>query len=111
MATVESDIFKPTKFGGKYTVTLIPGDGIGAEVSESVKTIFKQDNVPVQWEQIDVTGLQSGTVDPEVLFRESVNSLKRNKVGLKGTASSSVITAHPKVVDATAHEPECNSIR
>ncbi|CCX06499.1 hypothetical protein FPQ18DRAFT_140481 [Pyronema domesticum] len=84
MATVESDIFKPTKFGGKYTVTLIPGDGIGAEVSESVKTIFKQDNVPVQWEQIDVTGLQSGTVDPEVLFRESVNSLKRNKVGLKG---------------------------
>jgi len=87
MATVESDIFKPTKFGGKYTVTLIPGDGIGAEVSESVKTIFKQDNVPVQWEQIDVTGLQSGTADPEVLFRESVNSLKRNKVGLKGTTA------------------------
>jgi isocitrate dehydrogenase (NAD+) len=84
MATVESDIFKPTKFGGRYVVTLIPGDGIGAEVSESVKTIFKQDLVPVDFEQIDVTGLQSGTVDPEVLFRESVNSLKRNKVGLKG---------------------------
>jgi hypothetical protein len=25
MATVNSDIFKPTKFGGKYTATLIPG--------------------------------------------------------------------------------------
>lgn len=25
MATVQSDIFKPTKFGGKYTTTLIPG--------------------------------------------------------------------------------------
>jgi isocitrate dehydrogenase (NAD+) len=25
MATINSDIFKPTKFGGKYTVTLIPG--------------------------------------------------------------------------------------
>ena len=24
-ATVQSDIFKPSKFGGKYTVTLIPG--------------------------------------------------------------------------------------
>jgi len=24
-AMVNSDIFKPTKFGGKYTVTLIPG--------------------------------------------------------------------------------------
>jgi hypothetical protein len=25
MATVQQDIFKPTKYGGKYTVTLIPG--------------------------------------------------------------------------------------
>jgi len=25
MATVGQDIFRPTKFGGKYTVTLIPG--------------------------------------------------------------------------------------
>ena len=25
MATVQSDIFKPSKYGGKYTVTLIPG--------------------------------------------------------------------------------------
>lgn len=24
-ATIQSDIFKPTKYGGKYTVTLIPG--------------------------------------------------------------------------------------
>jgi isocitrate dehydrogenase (NAD+) len=84
MATVTSDIFKPTKFGGKYTVTLIPGDGIGAEVSESVKTIFKQDNVPVVWEQVDVTGVERGNKNSEDLFRESVNSLKRNKVGLKG---------------------------
>jgi hypothetical protein len=28
MATVQSDIFKPTKYGGKYTVTLIPGMNI-----------------------------------------------------------------------------------
>jgi len=25
LATIQQDIFKPTKFGGKYTVTLIPG--------------------------------------------------------------------------------------
>ncbi|KAK7204822.1 isocitrate dehydrogenase subunit 1 [Myxozyma melibiosi] len=75
-----SDIFKPLKYGGKYTVTLIPGDGIGAEVSESVKTIFKADNVPVEWEQIDVTGVGNS----EDGIRESVQSLKKNKVGLKG---------------------------
>jgi isocitrate dehydrogenase (NAD+) len=88
-ATVQSDsIFKPAKFGGKYTVTLIPGDGIGAEVAESVKTIFKADNVPIEWEQVDVSGVLD-TAEPrsattEDLFRESVASLRRNKLGLKG---------------------------
>ncbi|KAJ8070496.1 hypothetical protein OCU04_000870 [Sclerotinia nivalis] len=83
-ATVQSDIFKPTKYGGKYTVTLIPGDGIGAEVAESVKTIFKADNVPVEWEQVDVSGVETGDKHSEDLFRESIASLKRNKLGLKG---------------------------
>ncbi|KAG6174616.1 isocitrate dehydrogenase (NAD(+)) idh1 [Claviceps purpurea] len=83
-ATVQSDIFKPSKFGGKYTVTLIPGDGIGAEVAESVKTIFKADNVPIDWEQIEVSGMIDGAGRTEDAFRESVASLKRNKLGLKG---------------------------
>lgn len=85
MATVQSDLFKPAKFGGKYTVTLIPGDGIGAEVAESVKTVFKADNVPVEWEQIAVSGLDQGVSGrADEAFRESVASLKRNKLGLKG---------------------------
>ncbi|BCR84977.1 isocitrate dehydrogenase (NAD(+)) IDH1 [Aspergillus chevalieri] len=83
-ASVQSDIFKPTKYGGKYTVTLIPGDGIGAEVSESVKTIFKADNVPIEWEQVDVSGVDTGNKHSEELFKESIASLRRNKLGLKG---------------------------
>ncbi|KAJ5834279.1 Isocitrate dehydrogenase NAD-dependent [Penicillium robsamsonii] len=83
-ASIQSDIFKPTKYGGKYTVTLIPGDGIGAEVAESVKTIFKADNVPIEWEQVDVSGVDAGNKHSEELFRESLASLKRNKLGLKG---------------------------
>ncbi|KAL2136198.1 hypothetical protein VTI74DRAFT_5076 [Chaetomium olivicolor] len=84
--TVESDIFKPTKYGGKYTVTLIPGDGIGAEVAENVKTIFKADNVPITWEQIEVSGLDDATPTgrTEEKFQEAVASLRRNKLGLKG---------------------------
>ncbi|KAK4167135.1 hypothetical protein QBC43DRAFT_8479 [Cladorrhinum sp. PSN259] len=84
--SVQSDIFKPTKYGGKYTVTLIPGDGIGAEVAESVKTIFKADNVPITWEQIEVSGLSDATPvgRKEEAFQEAVASLRRNKLGLKG---------------------------
>lgn len=84
MATVASDLVKPTKYGGKFTVTLIPGDGIGAEVTDAVKTIFKHENVPVEWDQVDVTGVITGNTYSEHLYRQSVASLKRNKVGLKG---------------------------
>ncbi|KAK3694414.1 hypothetical protein B0T22DRAFT_477165 [Podospora appendiculata] len=86
IGSIQSDIFKPTKYGGKYTVTLIPGDGIGAEVAESVKTIFKADNVPITWEQIEVSGLSEATTSgrTEEAFNEAVASLRRNKLGLKG---------------------------
>ncbi|KAK3362369.1 hypothetical protein B0T25DRAFT_524137 [Lasiosphaeria hispida] len=84
-SSVQSDLFKPTKYGGKYTVTLIPGDGIGAEVAESVKTVFKADNVPITWEQIDVSGIETGSPGrTEEAFNEAVASLRRNKLGLKG---------------------------
>ena len=84
--SLQSDIFKPTKYGGKYTVTLIPGDGIGAEVAENVKEVFKADNVPITWEQIEVSGLDDATPTgrTEEKFQEAVASLRRNKLGLKG---------------------------
>jgi isocitrate dehydrogenase (NAD+) len=40
-------------------VTLIPGDGIGQEIASSVKDVFKAANVPVEFEQYDVSGLTS----------------------------------------------------
>ncbi|ORX34065.1 hypothetical protein BD324DRAFT_638249 [Kockovaella imperatae] len=81
MATVLDDARLPSKIGGKYTVTLIPGDGIGKEVADSVKEIFESIKVPVEWEQYDVSGETTGGDD---LFRQAMESLKRNKVGLKG---------------------------
>lgn len=88
-----------TKRGGIYTVrylspfsrrrhlcitrqvTLIPGDGIGQEITQSVKDIFKHVNAPIAWEQYDVSGVSSSG---EALFLEAMESLKRNRVGLKG---------------------------
>lgn len=76
-----SKAFLGNKVGGKYNVTLIPGDGIGHETAASVKAIFKAANAPVQWEQFDVTGF---TTTDDNLFQQSMDSLRRNKVGLKG---------------------------
>lgn len=81
MATLVDEKRLPSKFGGKYTVTLIPGDGIGQEVADSVKEVFDALKVPVQWEQYNVSGETTGG---EALFQEAMDSLKRNKVGLKG---------------------------
>ena len=62
-------------------VTLIPGDGIGAEITDSVKEIFEYVNAPIEWEQYDVLGMSSAG---EALFKQAMESLKRNRVGLKG---------------------------
>ncbi|CAH1183904.1 unnamed protein product [Phaedon cochleariae] len=35
--------------------TLIPGDGIGPEISAAVQQIFGAANVPIEWEAVDVT--------------------------------------------------------
>lgn len=68
-------------------VTLIPGDGIGGEITDSVKEIFEYVNAPIEWEQYDVSGMSSSG---EALFRQAMESLKRNRVGLKGMSC----TAH-----------------
>jgi isocitrate dehydrogenase (NAD+) len=68
---------------GKYEVTLIPGDGIGQETSRAVKAIFKYENVPIDFEEIDVHGIGDEPGARE-LFAQSIESLKRNRVGLKG---------------------------
>ncbi|GME91932.1 unnamed protein product [Ambrosiozyma monospora] len=80
MATAVPESALPKKYGGKYLVTLIPGDGIGKEITDSVKTIFAADNVPVDWETIELSGLDSHEND----INKALLSLKRNKIGLKG---------------------------
>ena len=44
-----------------YTATLIPGDGVGKEITDSVKEIFDRLNVPIEWEQFDLSGKMQGS--------------------------------------------------
>ncbi|KAI8455108.1 hypothetical protein BY996DRAFT_6431127 [Phakopsora pachyrhizi] len=71
----------PTKYGGIYTVTLIPGDGIGREITNSVKEIFDHTNVPIEFEEFNISG---ETSEDQSVFQRSMDSLRRNRVGLKG---------------------------
>ncbi|KAG1783269.1 hypothetical protein EV702DRAFT_1060984 [Suillus placidus] len=77
---------------GKYTVTLIPGDGIGPEISESVKDIYAAANVPIEWEEVSVTPVLKGgkTVIPDA----AINSVKKNTVALKGPLATPIGKGH-----------------
>ncbi|KAF4403455.1 hypothetical protein G4B88_008101 [Cannabis sativa] len=75
------------------TVTLFPGDGIGPEIAESVKQVFREAEVPIVWEEHYV-----GTeIDPKTqsfLTWESLESVRRNKVGLKGPMATPIGKGH-----------------
>ncbi|KIJ56791.1 hypothetical protein M422DRAFT_218464 [Sphaerobolus stellatus SS14] len=77
---------------GKYAVTLIPGDGIGPEISEAVKSIYKAAQVPIEWEEVSVTPILKGgkTVIPD----SAIVSVKKNTVALKGPLATPIGKGH-----------------
>ncbi|MCR6639436.1 MAG: isocitrate/isopropylmalate family dehydrogenase [Sporocytophaga sp.] len=73
----------------KKLVTLIPGDGIGPEIVESIKEIFSAAGAPIDWEEINA-GQISVDKGGKLIPDELIASLKKNKVGLKGPISTPV---------------------
>ncbi len=72
-----------------HTITLIPGDGIGPEVTEAVISVIEASGVRVTWERHDagVNALEKhGTPLPGVL----IESIRRNAVALKGPVTTPV---------------------
>ena len=67
----------------KHTITLIPGDGIGPEIIAATVRIIEASGVDIEWET-HIIGAQAlekfGTTLPEL----TLESIKRNKVALKG---------------------------
>lgn len=70
-------------------VTLIPGDGIGPEITEAVKAIFAAANVPVTWEE-ENAGQTTFEASGELIPATLIASLKKNKVALKGPITTPV---------------------
>ncbi|XP_023163325.2 probable isocitrate dehydrogenase [NAD] subunit alpha, mitochondrial [Drosophila hydei] len=69
---------KESKDNGQHKVTLLEGDGVGKELISSLKTVFEAAQVPVEWDVVDCY-MVDGKINPKLL-----ESLKRNKVGIKG---------------------------
>ncbi|GJM29201.1 MAG: isocitrate dehydrogenase [Cyclobacteriaceae bacterium] len=72
-----------------HKVTLITGDGIGPEITESVKQIFKAADVPVSWEEVNA-GMVSLEQGDELIPQTLIDSVNKNKVALKGPITTPV---------------------
>lgn len=75
------------------TVTLIPGDGIGPEISAAVQKIFENSGVPILWEVEDVTPVRG----PDGRFgipQRAIDSVNKNKIGLKGPLATPIGKGH-----------------
>ncbi|KYR00648.1 isocitrate dehydrogenase (NAD+) [Tieghemostelium lacteum] len=75
------------QYSSTTRVTLIPGDGIGPEIADSVKKIFSAAKVPIEWDTVNVNA-QTGVSD------EIIDSIRKNKVGLKGPLATPIGTGH-----------------
>ncbi|KAI1708319.1 isocitrate/isopropylmalate dehydrogenase domain-containing protein [Ditylenchus destructor] len=74
-------------------VTLIPGDGIGPEISSAVQKIFEAAKTPIEWDPVDVTPVRGrdGTFN---IPSRCIELMHVNKVGLKGPLETPIGKGH-----------------
>lgn len=72
-----------------HRITLIPGDGIGPEVASAVVRIIEASGVEIEWEE-HIAGQEALDKFGKTLPDELIDSIKRNKVGLKGPITTPV---------------------
>jgi isocitrate dehydrogenase (NAD+) len=80
----------------KHKLTLLPGDGIGPEVTAAVVTILKSAGVEIEWESYMV-GAEALRRQGDPLPTEVLDSIVRNKVALKGPVATPVGTGFASI--------------
>ena len=79
-----------------HKITLLPGDGIGPEVTASVVAIIECAGVAVDWETYFV-GTEALARFGDPLPQEVLDSILRNKVALKGPVTTPVSTGFASI--------------
>src|SRR5665213_654652 len=86
-----------------HRVTLIPGDGTGPELTEATRRVLEATGIAFEWD-VQEAGVDvmetAGTPLPE----ETLASVRRNKVALKGPITTPIGTGFRSVNVALRHE-------
>lgn len=72
-----------------YNITLIPGDGIGPEVTNSAKKVIEATGLKINWDIVNAGAdvyTEKGVLVPDEVFK----SLEKNKIALKGPITTPI---------------------
>ncbi len=79
-----------------HKVTLIPGDGIGPEITEATKRVLEATGVKFDWE-IGIVGQAAQDKFGTPLPEKVLESIKKNRVALKGPVTTPIGTGFRSV--------------
>jgi isocitrate dehydrogenase (NAD+) len=80
---------RPTEENVTHTITLIPGDGIGPEVTAAVVKILEAAGLEAEWES-HAAGVRALERHGSTLPSALLDSIMRNKVALKGPVTTPI---------------------
>ena len=86
-----------------YTVTLVPGDGTGPELTEATRRVLEATGVGFTWD-VQQAGVDVMETAGTPLPPETLESIKRNGVALKGPITTPIGTGFRSVNVALRHE-------
>jgi len=72
-----------------YRITLIPGDGIGPEITKATAKVLEHSGVNIDWEVVEA-GIAALEKYHDPLPQEVIDSIDKNKVALKGPLTTHV---------------------
>src|SRR5208283_4000817 len=72
-----------------HRVTLIPGDGIGPEVTSAARLVGDATGVPFEWEVVDA-GEKAIQATGSPLPDEVLRSIRKNRLALKGPITTPI---------------------
>lgn len=77
-------------------ITLVPGDGIGPEITNSLQEVFKAAALNIEWDVVHA-GLNHFEKTGTLISEEFIESLKQNKVAIKGPTTTPVGGGHRSI--------------
>jgi isocitrate dehydrogenase (NAD+) len=80
----------------RHKVTLIAGEGIGPEVAAATRRVIDAAGVQIEWEEL-AARTDSATEAGQLVNQGAIDSVRRNRVALKGPTGTAIAGGAPSV--------------